>query len=150
MDLPGVRGFYQYGVRGMCNVGDLALHPKQLGLFTPGDVREMLATSLALGGHRVDAVASGREALDASERTRPDVAIVDIGLPDMSGIDVARNLRMRYGPATRLVALSGFGAVVAGAPLFDLRLVKPVAPDELSAMVERLFDAAQPVGSSER
>ena len=108
------------------------------------DVREMLQTSLQLSGHRVIACESGGEALARDAHEMPDVAIVDIGLPDMTGVDVARGLRARHGAAVRIIALSGFGSVGDDAALFDRCLVKPVAPTELVAVVDALFETAAP------
>ena len=87
-------------------------------------------------GHEVRAVHDGPAALAAVEALRPDVVLLDIGMPGMSGYEVARRLRERPGGAAlRLVALTGWGAEddrrrtrEAG---FDHHLVKPVAPAEL-------------------
>jgi CheY-like chemotaxis protein len=109
------------------------------------DAREVLIQLLAMDGHQVEGAASGRQALDLALRHRLDVALVDIGLPDMSGYDVARALRAAGGPRVHLVALTGYGqpadrqrARDAG---FDAHLVKPVDPDELA----RVLAAARPV-----
>jgi CheY-like chemotaxis protein len=82
----------------------------------------------------------GRAALALAERQRPDVAFVDIDLPDISGYEVARQLARRGG--IRLVAVTGYGqpedvrrALAAG---FDVHLKKPVRLDEL----ERTLGAA--------
>jgi CheY-like chemotaxis protein len=84
--------------------------------------------------------ADGRSALALAERQRPDVAFVDIDLPDISGYEVAQLLARQGG--MRLVAVTGYGqpddvrrALAAG---FDLHLKKPVRLDEL----ERALSAA--------
>jgi CheY-like chemotaxis protein/anti-sigma regulatory factor (Ser/Thr protein kinase) len=102
------------------------------------DVRESLLAALGLQGHVVTAASTGRAALEAALQHRPDVAIIDIGLPDMSGVAVARELRARHGAAIRLVALSGFGAEVDDGARFDVRLVKPVDGARLAALVGEL------------
>jgi len=89
--------------------------------------------------HVVHTVDSGQAALEAASRGEPDVVLVDIGLPDIDGYEVARRLRAKFGAAIRLIALTGYGqpedrrrVVEAG---FDRHLVKPVNPDELSCIV---------------
>jgi len=84
----------------------------------------------------------GPSALDEIERYRPDVVFLDLGLPGMSGYDVARRVRMMGPTPVRLVALTGYGTDgdrektrEAG---FDVHLAKPVDPralDELLADV---------------
>ena len=92
------------------------------------------ATSLALVlralGHEVFVAHDGRAALADLSRIRPDIALLDIAMPDMTGYEVARQVRARLGTAVRIVALTGFGlaedrvrALDAG---FDQHLVKPV------------------------
>ncbi len=57
------------------------------------DARESLATLLALGGHEVFRAHDGSDALEAAERCRPDVALLDIGMPRADGYEVARQIR---------------------------------------------------------
>src|SRR5262249_44324054 len=75
-----------------------------------GDIREMLADALERRGYTVTAVSNGRDAVDYILRAPPDVAIVDIGLPELNGYEVARAVRARL-PTLRLVALTGYGQV---------------------------------------
>jgi signal transduction histidine kinase/ActR/RegA family two-component response regulator len=108
------------------------------------DARVMLATMLELEGHVVRAVADGLGAVECARDWQPEVGIVDIGLPDIDGYELARRLRAPGAhPGLRLVALSGYGqsddarrAYEAG---FDLHLTKPVDPaflrDVLVALV---------------
>ena len=105
-----------------------------------GDLRDMTCALLQSRGCTVMAAADGRAALALAERQCPDVAFVDIDLPDISGYEVARQLARRVG--IRLVAVTGYGqpedvrrALAAG---FDLHLKKPVRLDEL----ERALGAA--------
>lgn len=72
---------------------------------------------------------------------RPEVAIVDIGLPDMDGYEVARRLRAEVGSEIYLVALTGYGqpedrrrAMESG---FDAHLVKPIEPDRFLHVLKR-------------
>ncbi|NIA56711.1 response regulator [Massilia sp. TW-1] len=104
------------------------------------DGREMLAMALDAHGNLVYQAAGGASGIDIANSCRPDVAIVDIGLPDIDGYEVAR--RLRQSPATRgvrLVALTGYGlakdqarAMEAG---FDIHLVKPVDIDKLVSLL---------------
>lgn len=87
----------------------------------------MLLSSL---GHTCRAASSGELALVEAARFKPDVVICDIGLPDISGYEVARALRSRFGANLYLAALTGWNAdddkreaFEAG---FDQHLVKPV------------------------
>jgi len=89
-------------------------------------------------GHDVSIAHSGPEAIAAVASFRPEIALIDIGLPGISGYDVARALRARY-PEMLLVAMTGHGrdedlkaAQVAG---FDAHLVKPLDLEELQALM---------------
>jgi signal transduction histidine kinase/CheY-like chemotaxis protein len=86
-------------------------------------------------GHSVDIAHNAMQALAAARVRAPEVAILDIGLPDMDGYQLAAALRQEHGKALRLVALSGYGqqadiehARDAG---FDLHLTKPATLDDL-------------------
>ncbi|HYD79139.1 MAG TPA: ATP-binding protein [Paucimonas sp.] len=104
------------------------------------DGREMLATMLQIQGFKVSTAGGGEVALAKAESERPDIALIDIGLPDISGYDVARRLRSQ--PATRhirLIALSGYGlqqdrdkSSTAG---FDMHLTKPYTVSSLLAVL---------------
>jgi PAS domain S-box-containing protein len=102
------------------------------------DAADSLAMMLRMGKHEVVAVGTGQEALDAVRRLRPDLVLLDIGLPDIDGYDVAQQLRSE-GYSGTLAALTGHGlpedrerARRAG---FDHHLVKPVDPRTLEAML---------------
>ncbi|HEY1690575.1 MAG TPA: chemotaxis protein CheB [Polyangiaceae bacterium] len=110
------------------------------------DSRATLSTFLAESGFRCTVANSGPAGLELIEETRPDVAIVDVGLPGMDGLELAR--RVRQVPALAgvyLIALTGYGqptdrnaALAAG---FDGHLVKPV---DLDTLVEALARADVP------
>lgn len=98
------------------------------------DTRVALEAVLELDGHEVRACGDGAEGLRLLLAQRPDVGVIDIGLPGLSGYELARESRLR-GYTGRLVALSGYGrerdvqqARQAG---FDAHLVKPVDLDAL-------------------
>jgi DNA-binding response OmpR family regulator len=93
------------------------------------DAANSLAMLLRSMGHEVFVAHEGRTALGDLSRIRPDMALLDIAMPDMSGYDLAREIRASMGSAVRIVALSGFGlpedrlrALEAG---FDQHMVKP-------------------------
>lgn len=104
------------------------------------DAAESLRVSLELSGHVAKAVHAGEAALDALNDFRPDLVLLDIGLPDIDGYEVARRLRQRWGAACpKLVALSGWGrsedkqrATEAG---IDDYLTKPVHPSVVARIV---------------
>jgi two-component system CheB/CheR fusion protein len=104
------------------------------------DIRVTTRWLLAALGCRVTDVGDGPKALETFDADVPDLALVDIGLPDMDGYEVARNLRCRNSSQrTTLIALTGFGragdreaALAAG---FDAHLVKPMDPMVLANVV---------------
>ncbi|MDB5943199.1 MAG: putative histidine kinase, hybrid, partial [Ramlibacter sp.] len=100
------------------------------------DVLAALRAKLELDGHTVSTAADGLEGLRRLLKLRPEVSIVDIGLPGITGFELARHARAA-GYAGRMIALSGYGherdmanAMVAG---FDAYLVKPVDRTQLRA-----------------
>jgi signal transduction histidine kinase len=100
------------------------------------DVLAALRTKLEMDGHTVTTAADGIEGLAQLLRQRPEVSIVDIGLPGLTGFELARQARAA-GYAGRMIALSGYGherdareALMAG---FDAYLVKPVDRNQLRA-----------------
>jgi CheY-like chemotaxis protein len=112
------------------------------------DAAATLQASLELDGHSVRTAHDGHGALAAIAAERPDAVLLDIGLPDIDGLEVAHRLRAKYGDACpRLIALSGWGqeadkrrAAEAG---FERHFTKPVDPSTLADML-----AATPVPPS--
>src|SRR5690606_35287308 len=104
------------------------------------DVREMLQSVLEFHGHHVTPVACGEHGIEVILQSCPDLAVVDIGLPDVSGYDVARAVKKRaQALPPYLVAMTGFGqdkdreaALKAG---FNQHLTKPVDVDRLTSML---------------
>lgn len=103
------------------------------------DAREALRALLELEGHQVDAAASGPHGVEIARRQTPDIALVDIGLPEVDGYEVARRLRALGPGRPYLIALTGYGqpddvkrARDAG---FDAHLLKPVDPDALAKIL---------------
>jgi CheY-like chemotaxis protein len=110
------------------------------------DGRAMLEAMLTLEGHQVHAVGNGLAAIAAARNWKPDVVLLDIGLPDIDGYEVARRLRAAgFDPRLKLVAVSGYGqpdderrTYEAG---FDLHLTKPVSPEFLRDVLGALTSA---------
>ena len=106
------------------------------------DARDMLRDILEMAGHEVLDAPDGSTALKLAIEARPDVAIVDIGLPDITGYEVARRIRAALADDVTIVALTGYGqakdiqhALEAG---FDVHLVKPAALDRLDEAIGRV------------
>ena len=106
------------------------------------DVADMLVVMLQMFGHEVQAAYSGQTALETAVEYQPDVVLLDIGLPDMDGYEVARRLRRQ--PQTKdvwLIAMTGYGqdsdrqrSEEAG---FDHHLVKPVDSQKLQDLLAK-------------
>jgi CheY-like chemotaxis protein len=109
------------------------------------DAAETLAQLLEMLGHETEVAFDGPSAVGrALASPPPDVVLCDIGLPGMSGYDVARELRAARGRALRLIAVSGYAqpedlarAAEAG---FDGHVAKPADPEQL----ERILTGATP------
>ncbi|MCP5360142.1 MAG: PAS domain-containing protein [Sinobacteraceae bacterium] len=104
------------------------------------DAADSLAAMLRLAGHAVQVAYDGASAMALAETARPDVILLDLGMPQTSGYDVARWVRRQpWGSSLRLIALTGWGQTEdrrrtreAG---FDHHLTKPVDPDQLIAVL---------------
>ena len=118
----------------------LAAAPKRIMVVEDHeDSRVMLRQLLELKGHHVYEAADGRAGVQEILRVRPDVALVDLGLPGLDGYEVARKVREVCRQDVYLVALTGYDLADyrqrsrdAG---FDAHLVKPVAPDVLARIL---------------
>ena len=104
---------------------------------------ETCAMLLEFWGHEVEVVDSGTQAFEVAQRWRPRVLLLDIGMPGLSGYELARKIRATdWGQHVFLVAVTGWGqegdrsqAMAAG---FDRHLTKPVDPETLQLLLERL------------
>jgi CheY-like chemotaxis protein len=99
------------------------------------DARESLRLLLVFWGHQVEVAADGLRGIQVALAWKPEVAIVDIGLPILDGYEVARQLRAALDVPIRLIALTAYGspedirrAHEAG---FDIHLAKPADPGEI-------------------
>ena len=104
------------------------------------DAADSLSLLLELSGHEVRVAHLGQSALSMAQTFRPDVALLDIGMPDLSGYEVARALRQEpWATGLQLIALTGWGqdgdrrsAMEAG---FDHHLTKPIDSDQLGRLI---------------
>jgi signal transduction histidine kinase/CheY-like chemotaxis protein len=112
------------------------------------DAREMMHAMLTLHGHDVRTVPDGGRALEEVARFRPDAVLLDIGLPDMDGYEVARRLRAApHGEGLFLVALTGYGQsedeAAAYAAGCDRHMTKPVEPAALARTLAEVAAAGR-------
>jgi CheY-like chemotaxis protein len=107
------------------------------------DSREMLGELISAFGHQPLPASNAAEALACARDQKPDLALIDIGLPEIDGCELARLLRLAMaetpGFKTRLVALTGYSdgptRETAGAAGFDAYVVKPIMPEALEALL---------------
>ncbi|HEU4579812.1 MAG TPA: ATP-binding protein [Polyangiaceae bacterium] len=99
------------------------------------DVAELLTEALGLEGFETAAAHDGQSALERWRELSPHAGVLDVGLPDMDGYELARRLRAEHGAGPTLIAATGYGqpsdrerAAAAG---FDCHLVKPVSVQDL-------------------
>src|SRR5256885_8889832 len=124
----------------------------QLGTFTAPQVRcrqvlvednidqaQTLRMFLGMKGHRLEIAATGPAALEIARRFRPEVVLLDLGLPGLDGFEVARQLRQEYGEAIRIIAVSAYASesdrrqsLEAGC---ELHLVKPADPRFIESLL---------------
>src|SRR6202035_3973408 len=109
------------------------------------DVADTCATVLELSGHEVQTAYSGRRALELAGTFRPHALVLDIGLPDVNGYELARAIRAApWAGGMVLIAVTGWGqgedrrrALEAG---FDHHLTKPIAAETLESLLQSLHD----------
>jgi signal transduction histidine kinase len=106
------------------------------------DGLESLASLLEMFGHTAHRANDGLAALTLAEQTKPDIAILDIGMPGLTGYEVARKIRsMPWGQGIRLIALTGWGQAEdqarSHAAGFDHHVTKPVDLDALQALLQQ-------------
>ncbi len=108
------------------------------------DAADSLAMLLGMNGYSVTVGYNGMEALQLARQSPPSIMILDIGMPDITGFEVARRVRLEaWGEDIYLIALSGWGqkedkarAIASG---FDYHLTKPVDPAELEKILQSFF-----------
>jgi DNA-binding response OmpR family regulator len=116
-------------------------HARVLVVDDNEDAADSLATLLGVLGYSVRVAYDGPDAIVAADEFQPDAALLDIGLPKLSGYDIARHMRSSRGDDVLLVAITGWGqeddrrkARDAG---FDHHFTKPADFDLLMALLEQ-------------
>jgi two-component system KDP operon response regulator KdpE len=114
-------------------------------------ILRLIKLELSSQGFRVVTASGGEEALRLAEQQRPDIAVLDIVMPDMSGLEVMRKLRERTSiPIILLTAKDNDADKVRGLELgADDYLVKPFNPEELSARVRAVLRRSVGLSSTE-
>jgi CheY-like chemotaxis protein len=127
--------------------GESALRRRILVVDDNIDAAQTLQMLLELEGHEVRAAHDGIEALAAARDFAPELVLLDLGLPGLSGYEVAERLRSQPGPRPALVAVTGFGQEAdrrrSRAAGFDRHFAKPVRLEDLTAVL-RVLPAAEP------
>jgi CheY-like chemotaxis protein len=105
------------------------------------DGRETLRLLLELQGHRVEVAEDGCEGVKKALAHKPDVALIDLGLPRLNGFQVARRLREALGQRIRLIAYTAYDQPETEKHVreagFDAHLVKPAPLDQLLGYLEK-------------
>jgi len=129
--------------------GDQAGQPARV-LIVDDDrqIRDLLAIVLRNAGMTCDLAATGRRAIAQADEGEYDVAIVDLGLPDIEGLEVVRSIRQRN-PATRVVVITGHGDVFTASQALRARaddyILKPFQVDDVIEAVKRALLRRQAV-----
>ena len=126
--------------------GQMQLAAKRLRVLVADDNVDSTQTSsmlLELWGHEARVAHTGQEALDLAAQFMPDVVLLDISMPDLSGYEVARQLRARpEGRRATLIAVTGWAQegdkLAADDAGFDHHLTKPVDPRQLQPLLESI------------
>jgi two-component system KDP operon response regulator KdpE len=115
--------------------------PLVMAVDDEAGILRLIKLELSTQGFRVITASSGEEALRTAEEQRPDIALLDIVMPEMTGLEVMRRLRERSAiPIILLTAKGGEADKVRGLELgADDYLAKPFSPDELSARVRAVL-----------
>lgn len=103
-------------------------------------VRTVITKLLTLHGHTVQQATSGPEALDMTATDRPDIIFTDYGMPEMSGAELAKQLR-EQAPSLPIVLISGDTETRDAAPFVDAVIDKPFKLDDLESAIQNLLSA---------
>jgi two-component system OmpR family response regulator len=133
-----------------------ARRPTVLVVDDEEHITELVAMGLGFNGFEVERVASGRAALDAVEKHRPDLIVLDVMLPDLDGFEVARRLRQAEGAGTRvpvifLTARDATADKVEGLRIgSDDYVTKPFSIEELIERVKAVLRRSSRTGPGDR
>ena len=123
------------------NTASVESHPRVLVVDDNEDAADSLATLLGVMGYEVRTAYDGPEAITAADEFQPAVALLDIGLPQLSGYDIARHVRERRGKDVLLVAITGWGQegdkLKAREAGFDHHFTKPADFGVLLELIDR-------------
>lgn len=112
------------------------------------DIVEVSSLLLAALGHECRTATTGRDALEVLDRFAPDIVILDIGLPDISGYELASLMRARVGQSVYLAALTGWNGADELAHMnevgFNQSVLKPTDREKLRSIV-RSAEAPRPL-----
>ncbi len=113
------------------------------------DTALTLAELLDMDGFATRVAHDGISALEECATFNPDIVLLDIGMPELNGYEVAERIRARAGTSVRIIAISGWGSshdrAKGKAAGFDVHLLKPVNPNQL---MDLLNDTQLPAGTS--
>jgi CheY-like chemotaxis protein len=118
-----------------------ALPPRRILVVDDSrDGAESLAMMLELAGHDVALAYDGLEAIERAEQVRPDVILMDVGMPRLNGLDATRRIRQQpWGQSATIIALTGWGQECdreqSGKAGCDGHLVKPVKFEDLNRIL---------------
>ena len=130
--------------------------PLVLAVDDEEHITELIAMALGYNGFEVERAATGRQALAAVERRRPDLIVLDVMLPDLDGFEVARRLRQAEGAATRVPVIFLTARDTTQDKVEGLRLgsddyvTKPFSIEELIERVKAVLRRARGIGPGER
>jgi two-component system response regulator HydG len=123
--------------KGTCDLGKL-----KKSILVIDDDKSILRTLtriLQKAGYDVDAAETGKEAMEKAEKSRYDLALVDVRLPDMDGTDLLFNMKDTMRNTVKIV-ITGFPSLEIGVKAIDggadAYLVKPVRPEELLMLIK--------------
>src|SRR5215212_10050932 len=140
--------------RGVADAGRPS--PKVLVVDDEEHITELVAMALGFNGFEVERAATGREALAAVDRRRPDLVVLDVMLPDLDGFEVARRLRQTEGAGTKVPIIFLTARDTTQDKIEGLRLgsddyvTKPFSIEELIERVKAVLRRAAGTGPGER
>jgi CheY-like chemotaxis protein len=104
------------------------------------DTANSMSLLLKPHGHEVALACDGLSGVELAARNQPDVVLLDIGLPGLSGYEVATRIRQQPGTRPFIIAITGYGDTTSRdrstEAEIDLHLVKPISPDELLRLLQ--------------